>query len=188
LIGYGFFTNYQAKINAKWGPYLKLCDDVNSNNINAVKSDLAHGVDPNKFPNDDEAVGDELDSAALCLAARNGNIAIANLLIDHRADPNIDDGWDGHPLTAAAATDDVTMLHLLVQRGAKINDSSNGSSALWRAAVSGNRKAEKWLLDHGANPNTTAYTTKPNMRILQATTELRQTATSAPLRKYGATE
>jgi hypothetical protein len=177
----------QSSVPEKWRPYVKLCDDVDKNDFGAVILDLRMGVDPNRFPDDGEARGDELDLAALCVAARNGNIAMINLLLDHGADPNISDGWDGNPLTAAADTDNVVVLQLLVKHGAKINDDSDGSRALWRAATGGKLKALRYLLSHGANPNTVANTGKIET-ILSATEFLGQPAAATILKKYGAKE
>ncbi|HEY3328778.1 MAG TPA: ankyrin repeat domain-containing protein [Capsulimonadaceae bacterium] len=188
LLGFGYVEYPLMAARVKWGPYLQLCDDVYSGNISGVKRDLAGGVDPNKLPDDDEAIGDEMDMAALCVAASRGNLAIANLLLDHGADPNIVDGWHGSPLTAAAEADNVPMLELLVKRGAKINESTDGSWALWRSATGGKLKAERYLLENGANPNTSAYTTKVGERVLEATRLSGQPAATALLKKFGARE
>lgn len=175
----------QSSAPPKWRPYLQLCNDVRANDLQAVKRDLDSGVDPNKFPNDGEALSDELDLAALCAAASAGNVAMVKLLLDHGADPNIRDGYDGYPLTAAADSDNVPVMQLLIKRGAKINEDSDGSSALWRAATGGKLKAERFLLDHGANPNTVRDTGKME-HILSAAQMLGEPAAAALLRKYGA--
>lgn len=44
-------------------------------------------------------------------------------------------------------------MELLIQRGAKVNDEPERSSALWSAALDGNVASLRFLLAHGADPN-----------------------------------
>jgi ankyrin repeat protein len=166
----------------KTWPYLRLQSDVRNNNIAAVERDLSNGVDPNNMPYENDN-----DEAALCIAAQNGNLAIMKLLLDHGANPNLRDGWEGEPLTAAADADNIAAMQLLIARGAEINDWSNNCNALWRAATRGKLSALKFLLQHGANPNTEENTGKME-RVLKAAEYFNQVAAVSLLKKYGAKE
>ncbi|BDI34181.1 hypothetical protein CCAX7_62320 [Capsulimonas corticalis] len=165
--------------------YVKLVNDVRENNITAVTKDLSDGVNPNKFPHEDE-----LDEAALCVAAYDGNLPIVNLLLDYHADPNIHDGWQGTPISAAASSNNVDVLQALASRGAKINDDGDGNSrALWVAAVNGKISAMRFLLSHGANPNSVENShTSDAASVLTAAESCKQVSAVILLKKYGAKE
>ena len=172
----------------KWSSYLELSDDVYRGDVQAVKKDLDRGVNPNNFPTDDYAVGNEWGMAVLSQAAGDGQTPMIRLLLSRGADPNICDGWDGTPLTAAAANDRVDVMALLFAHGAKVTDDKAWDSiALWRAAVEGKTNAVRFLLSHGANPNTTENTGRQE-RVLSGTEFLHQEAAAKLLRQAGAKE
>lgn len=174
--------------NPKWRPYENMVADVNANDIRAVKRDLDNGVDPNAIPNDTIALSNESDMAALCVAADNGNVAMVNLLLDYKADPNINDGWYHSPLESAAANDHIEVMKVLIQRGAHINDENGNSEALWRASVDGKIEAVKFLLSHQANPNTKCNTSKMNDRLIDVSKGFHQDEVVKLLIKAGAKE
>jgi len=167
--------------------YEVLLAAVESHDAVKVRTLLAHGTDPNEFPNDADSVMAEADSTVLNVAVDEGNEDVVKTLLDYHADPNLGDGWHENPLAAAAAKNNVSMMKLLVARGAKINDNSDGSSALWRAAMDGKVEATAFLLTHGANPNTSFNTSTPNEPILEAVRSVAPNpAILALLKKAGA--
>ena len=128
---------------------------------------LAHGTDPNEAP-DYHRLDDVSDThykwRPLAIAAADGDMAVARLLLDDGARP--DD--PGNPkcdtaLTLAAQNGSVAMLRLLVAHGAKVNDAEgnsfapDGSHAIWKAIGCNRPDAVAFLLQHGANAN--AYDT-----------------------------
>ena len=171
----------------KWRPYEKLVNDIGENDIAAVKADLDHGVNPNALPNDGPAIANESDMAALCAAADGGNAEIVMLLLDHAADPNIGDGWDGDPLTAAVEGDHIDIMELLIKRGARVNEENGDSYALWGATRDGKLDAIKFLLAHGANPNT-RYDNGKQGSVLGVARFFHQDAAAKLLRQAGAKE
>lgn len=100
-------------------------------------------------------------SAALILSAKNGDIAISKLLLQHGADPNIPDKNGSSPLHFAAQAGYADIVELLLKNGAKVNERSGGhNTALAFACGYGakslhhpNAKVVALLLEHGADPN-----------------------------------
>jgi ankyrin repeat protein len=177
-----FYLIQETGVPQKWRPYVNLVSDVSYNDIDAVKQDLANGVDPNKMPHEDE-----LDEAALCVAAQKGNLEIVRLLLDHGADPNIHDGWEGSPLAAAARMGNVPTMELLVSRGANVSES--GDDALYNAVRNGKLNAMQFLLERHVNPSSTINTnTKDALSLLSVAKRSHQKEAVTLLRKYGAKE
>ncbi|KAK5170298.1 uncharacterized protein LTR77_004885 [Saxophila tyrrhenica] len=89
------------------------------------------------------------DTPVLLTASMLGcNIAITKMLLDHRADPNLEDCRGEQPLMAAAGCRDPETLQLLLTYGADPNCiDRTGRTALVHA--SDNMMS---LLEHGANP------------------------------------
>ena len=134
----------------EWSAYYRLLDAVDKGDYVATAEELGKGTDPNRFPKINEE-----DIAVLCVAADHGDTKMVQLLLDHKADPNITDGWNYNPLTAASIHNHLDVMTILVAHGASIGESDDWSSALWRASVEGRTPAVKFLLAHGANPNMT---------------------------------
>lgn len=127
---------------------------INAGNVEQVKAILNAGVNPNAYPDSWANLTLEDDITPLNQAAEDGNAEIVEQLLNHGADPNKGDGWHTNPLTAATQNEKAEVMLLLIESGANVNDYPAGSSALWRAAMDGQADAVKFLLDHGAIPNT----------------------------------
>lgn len=87
-------------------------------------------------------------------AAAYGNTLSAKLFILLGADVNYTFG-SGTPLHAAAANGDVTMMKLLLDHGAVVDKPAKFDiTPLFEARAYKHPEAEKLLLSHGANPDT----------------------------------
>ncbi|XP_013382515.1 ankyrin-1-like [Lingula anatina] len=89
-------------------------------------------------------------------AAEQGATEFVQLLLQHRADPNIQDGSArGHtPLLLAAEQGATQCVQLLLQHGADPNIQDElGCTPLLLAAEQGNTQCVQLLLQHGADPN-----------------------------------
>ena len=90
---------------------------------------------------------------ALLFAAREGDVASAQLLLDAGADPN-DRMADGTgALVLAAHSGNSLVAKLLLERGADPNDNRVGYTALLAAVLRGDGDLVSALLSRGANPN-----------------------------------
>jgi len=155
-----------------------LVDAARNGNLEAVRTLLKKGADPNQTaPDGSTAVhwavhGDNLamldvllDAGAkpdavtryrvapLTLAAQNGNAAMIERLLDAGADPDTTSGEGQTALMTAARNGSVESIRALLRRGAKIDlaESFRGQTALMFAAGEGNTAAVKLLLESGAN-------------------------------------
>lgn len=114
---------------------------------------LNHGVSPNA------------DHTALQKAITMGNMSSVHLLLDKGADPSAPDGYGITPLSALSdataninsAQDEVTIMRLLLDRGAEINAlASRGdfkATPLERAVINAKVLLVTLLLERGADPN-----------------------------------
>jgi ankyrin repeat protein len=122
----------------------------------------------------------------LSVAAENGNIEMARLLLDNNADVNSTAGPRKFSnLMFAAAKGQAEMVEFLLEQGANVNavaDSSSdtrftsGVTALMMAVTSGNSQAVNYLLDQGADVNATGaweITTSRDINVQQAVTSAR---------------
>ncbi len=110
---------------------------------------------------------------ALHLAVCNGHDPIVQLLLQHKADPNVRDVYGDYPLTSAAIRGHVKIVELLLSYGAETEQSESESTAdldrrgnkmhvlpflvhdentplIW-AAMGGHVDAVRMLLNHGTN-------------------------------------
>lgn len=93
-------------------------------------------------------------STPLAVACSLAHRAVAGLLIEHGADPNVADERGFTPLHWAAFKNAPELVELLVARHAEVNArSSTGATALHQAAASGNVKTIDMLLAAGARVN-----------------------------------
>jgi ankyrin repeat protein len=97
---------------------------------------------------------DERNWTALMVAAFNGNLHVAKVLIEHGADPHARDLGGYTPLHWACLNGHVEVARLLLDRGVDPNSRSNSNwTSLLQAATNGHAKVVALLLDAGANPN-----------------------------------
>jgi hypothetical protein len=139
---------HQKQSEEYYAGYYALNKAINLKDIERVKGLLARGVDPNRYPPDDARDEDENLSLPLYTAVGNKDVAVAKLLLEHGANPNARDE-DCDSLVQAAFDGNIEMMRLLFHFGA----GANRDDALWRAATTGQGKAVRFLLDHGANPS-----------------------------------
>lgn len=147
--------NAGAKLNARdKDNFIPLERAVEWDRLEAVASLLEHGSLKKQTP--------ELVHSLLYRVAGGGNVRIAELLLDHRAEVNWRDGeLDETPLHVAASQGFPDMVGLLLDHGAKPNVKNlRGASPLHRAVGSyqASRTNEflaviKLLLDNGADVN-----------------------------------
>jgi ankyrin repeat protein len=91
----------------------------------------------------------KMGRTALYLAAANdGSAATVRLLLEHRAKV------EAQTLVAAASANDLASIHLLIEKGAAVNEKDDlGRTPLMHAAGNGNLKAVELLLSKGADVN-----------------------------------
>jgi len=134
--------------------YDRLMAAIDGEQPSTVEAAFANGANPNWFPTDRASLRWEDDMSPLDSAVIGGKLDVIRVLLKRGADPNLGDGFCVCPLEAAAENDSLEVMRLLIKNGAKVNDNSEGSSALWRAAFDAHLAALAFLLQHGANPNT----------------------------------
>ena len=93
------------------------------------------------------------DNTALMLAAENGHVEIARLLLDAGADKNLQNERDSTALMLAARNGHVEIARQLLKAGADIDqrEFGDGYTALFFAAESGHVEIVQLLLEAGAN-------------------------------------
>ena len=122
--------------------------------VAAMNGDLAEvkrlvidcGIDPN--------IQDDVDgSTPLHDAAEKGYFVIVKILLEHGAEPNIQNyiGWT--PLHLAAANGYFVIVKILLEHGAEPNIQDNdGSTPLHKAVANCRVGVARVLLEHGADP------------------------------------
>ena len=130
----------------------------------SVRLLMEHGADPNARPgtgHSDFILGG--GRSALMWAAYRGDVVILKLLLDAGADVNAEASL-GTPLSQAAWADHTAAARLLIERGAKPNQTAHrdGYTPLHAASETGaissatedkDTALVKLLLEHGADPN-----------------------------------
>src|ERR1700719_2626221 len=121
------------------------------NDANKVRQLVTSGNNPNET-NEETRTG-------LHVAAINGNLSIAAILIKGRAKLDITDKLGNTPLHYAADRNQVEMATLLLDAGAVADPSNrNGVTPLMMAAGRGHLEIVRTLLAKGANPSKTDFT------------------------------
>lgn len=117
----------------------------NINNFDLVNKFIQSGCNINV--SDNESGITPIHSAVI-----NNNYKIAKLLLEHGADPNIDNGNCDFPIHSAVSDSNYDMIELLLKHGADINSPDIYSdSALDQVVIDKqDEKMIKYLLDHGA--------------------------------------
>ncbi len=129
LLSFTYPTNTQEKDNL----------------ITKIKELLVKGANPD---------GDQDGNRPLVWAARSCGRYVdpVRTLLEHGANPNIQDWFGNTALIDAAQTDQVASVSLLLERGAKSDIQDHwGSTALICAANRGHSDTTRVLLEHGAN-------------------------------------
>ncbi|XP_022047740.2 dynein axonemal heavy chain 12 [Acanthochromis polyacanthus] len=98
-----------------------------------------------------------LNRTALHESAFLGLENFAYLLLESGADPNACDIKKKTPLALAAQNGHLSVVEVLLQKGAHVWSESETGTVLFDAAASGNPDIISLLLDHGADPNLPLY-------------------------------
>lgn len=124
----------------------ELTDAVVGNDPGRVRYLLAQGADPDKVV--------ELEYNALQWAVREGDVAVARILLEHGAKVNLrdSDGWS--PLMFAMWRNNPDMIRLLIDKHANLDEySGNGWNPLSVAITYGGVDQVRQLIEAGANVN-----------------------------------
>jgi len=119
-----------------------------NNKLEILKLLLDYGIDPNEISSSE-------DTALFCAAKSFKTTEMTNLLLEHEADPNIQDNYGNTALivimSEVMGSVGVDTTKLLLEYGADPNIQNNmGKTALMGAY---NIRATKLLLEYGADPN-----------------------------------
>jgi len=104
-------------------------------------------------------------STALMLAAQNGSVESAKLLLAAGANANDTAGDGKSALVMAAFSGNTGVAKLLIDAGADVKAAGAGYTALHAAALRGHATLVKALLDRGADPNATLTKGSPVRRF-----------------------
>lgn len=124
---------------------------VASNDVDEVKRLLAKGADPNAH--------DPADTTALSYAARTGgrragDTIVAEMLLNHGANPNVSASCRLTPLLYAVNSGDLKLVQLLLDHQADPNAATpEGYTPLMTASMLGSPGTVSLLLKKGANVN-----------------------------------
>ena len=120
---------------------------IYENDVKLVKELIDEGADVNKALTTD---GD----TPLCIAARYGQLDVAQLLLDRGAEVNKADRYGSTPLYIAARYGQLAVAELLLDKGAEVNLANTyGATPLWIAVQEGKLDVAKLLIDKGADVN-----------------------------------
>lgn len=139
-------------------------------NVEAVKSLLAKGADPNAKT--------QYGATPIFFACDRGNAEIVKLLLDAGADPNVQDTfYKSNPLSWAIQRDHAEVVKVLVEKNPKSKEMAMGM-----AASEGQVKVAKALLDLGGfNPESlTTYLTNAERNKHTEVVELLKKAGAKP--------
>ena len=106
-----------------------LWDAAETGNLGAIRRVLDGGADPNALVPAQTPGGEEYESTALVVAAGQGQLEAAALLLDRGASPSKADSKGFTPLMAAVGIGHAAVLGLLVERGADLIATTLGWTA-----------------------------------------------------------
>jgi ankyrin repeat protein len=110
----------------------------------------------------------EIERARVELRDENGKFgAVARLLIDHGADPNVA-AKDATPLRAAAIIGDRALAEDLIQHGASVDVEVQGETPLHAAIAESHGDVAELLIDKGANVNARNMSQRTPLHFLAA--------------------
>ena len=140
-------TTIAAVVLVGCGPGMDIHEAAEKGNINAVKKQLAAGVDVNEMM----IVG----MSPLQIASGAGHREIVELLIAEGADVEAKDSFIGRTALGHASMDGhKEIAELLITNGASVTALDNiGSTPLHSAAEGGHKEIVALLLANGANAN-----------------------------------
>jgi ankyrin repeat protein len=120
-----------------------LIEAIRNNNSEVVKSFLSRGADLNAYDDDSDNV--------LINAAIYASVECMQLLLQHKANPNLANKYGHTPLMLC--TNDMDKMKLLLSYGADINATakSGNTALLITCSGYGQYNVVKWLIDNGAN-------------------------------------
>ena len=135
--------NELAKLSLPYSPegFVRRAEE---GDILAVKLYLAAGMNPDV----DVDLGRWPFATALTCAAMNGDVTMANLLLDAKADVNKKIAWGATPIEWAAAGGKLEIMRLFLDKGASVE---NSTSAFVAAARGGQTEAMRLLLKRHAS-------------------------------------
>lgn len=119
---------------------------VLSNDVEALRAELARGADPN--------TADVEDGSALIHATIDNRVVAARLLLEAGADPDFCDNLGNTALHYAAQGYYSEMAQLLLAAGASVDpEDVYGNTPLWKAVFNSQVRGTviELLLNHGAN-------------------------------------
>lgn len=130
----------------------KLILSVMTGDLKSVRSVLKNGSPEEPL---NVNAGDKLDSTLLMIAAREGHLEIARILVEKGAevDATDNDGWTA--LMYAAWKGHLEVARFLIGNGAEVDASEFvfGATALTLAAENGHTEVVRFLVESGANVN-----------------------------------
>jgi uncharacterized protein len=138
-------------VNPLGAYWQNIAHSVEQNDAAAVQSLLVQGQSPNGT--------DEQGRVALAIAAINGNVRIAAMLVKAGATIDIKDSLGDTPLYYAADHGHPDVVQLLLDAGAAIDPQNrSGLTPLMAGAQHGSTEIVRLLLAKGADPGKTDYT------------------------------
>ncbi|WP_081274992.1 ankyrin repeat domain-containing protein [Xanthomonas graminis] len=140
---------------------------IMTHNPDGLRAMLENGADPNvakPYPPERGASSTPTNHAnAMVWAAKQEDPIYLKLLLEHGGDPNTRNANNETLLLQAFLTQNQWQnVKLLVERGADVNATSQGSPIIFHYAARGGFEQVYWLLEHGADPKINDLTRNPD--------------------------
>jgi ankyrin repeat protein len=153
----GAYADISSALNPFSNFYNNIARAAEANNVAKVRELISSGNSVNEVEEDSQRTG-------LHIAAINGNLQIAAILIKAGARIDARDNLGDTPLLYAAEHGHLEMAKLLIDVGAQVDaENKNGMTALMAAAKGGDVEMVRTLLARGANPNKSDYTGRDSL-------------------------